>query len=160
MSSSLPTRAYALQGHRLLLSVSATALLQTCSAPVCVNGEDTSFTFVVLNNPIGNQKKIMHTMLGSFIDENGLVSRVYGHLKKGDKVSVYAALDETGEKRTPQEEFIIEEDDPSPELISLSEGSYRCQYIVTDIIGKTYGSACCRYAITEDGQVKIYRNRE
>lgn len=157
VTSSLPTQAYALNGHRLLLSVASTAFLQTCSAPIRVNGEDTRYTFVIVKKPIGDQKKILFTKLGQFIDENGLASRIFGNLKAGDKVIVYSALDETGEMLTYQEEFVVEEDDPSPELIPLEKGKYRCQYIVTDIIGRTYGSAACRYEITEDGRTVIIR---
>jgi hypothetical protein len=160
VSSQLSGEACALEGHLLLLSVDSRRLTQVYSAPVQVNGEDTRYTFVAAKSLLGHLRTILYTMLGSFVDENGLPSREMGHLKKGDKVSVYAALDEAGEKLEAQEEFTISEDIILPEYIPLPEGTYRCQYIVTDIIGRTAGSDYCLFEITEEDGTRNVRPTE
>jgi hypothetical protein len=95
-------------------------------------------------------------MLGNLFDENGLASRNFEHLKIGDRIAVYEALDEAGENLFLQDEFTIEDESIEPERIPLPEGTYRCQYIVTDILDKKTGSDYCIYQITEeDGERKV-----
>ena len=156
VSSHLDGEAYALDSHFLLLSVYPTARTQLYSAPVCVNGEDTVYSFVLAETLFKLRRGIIYTMLGTLFDENGLPSRAFGHLKSGDRIAVYEATDETGEDLALQDEFIIEDESIEPERIPLPEGIYRCQYLVTDIIGRTVGSDYCYYEISEeDGERKI-----
>ena len=160
MSSALSGEAYALDGHLLLLSVSSRMRTQTYSAPVRVNGEDTIYTFVVKKSLFKRYRRVIYAMLGGFFDEDGLPVRAVGHLRSGDKVCVYEAMDESGKNLTAQEAFTIGEDDPRPELIPLPEGKYRCQYLVTDIIGRTAGSDYCLFEITEEGGTRTVKPTE
>ena len=155
--STLPDgKAYALDSHFLLLSVYPSARTQLYSAPVSVNGEDTTYDFVMAESLYKSRRRILYTMLGNLFDENGLVSRNFEHLKIGDRIAVYEALDEAGENLVLQDEFTIEDESIEPERIPLPEGTYRCQYIVTDILGKKTGSDYCIYQITEeDGERKV-----
>ena len=122
---------------------------QVYTAPVCVNGEDTSYSFVMVESLFKRRRRIIYTMLGSLFDENGLPSREVGHLKSGDRVAVYAASDETGKNRILEDEFTIDDEDIEPEKIPLPAGRYRCQYVVTDIIGRKTGSDYCIFEITD-----------
>ena len=149
VSSIVDGEAYALDSHFLFLSVYSMPRAQVYSAPVCVNGEDTSYSFVMVESLFKHRRKIIYTMLGSLFDENGLPSREVGHLKSGDRVAVYSAADETGENLILNDEFTIDDEDMEPEKIPLPEGRYRCQYIVTDIIGRKTGSDYCIFEITE-----------
>ena len=160
MSSALSGEAYALDGHLLLLSVSSRMRTQTYSAPVRVNGEDTIYTFVVKKSLFKRYRRVIYAMLGGFFDEDGLPVRAVGHLRSGDKVCVYEAMDESGKNLTAQEAFTIGEDDPRPELIPLPEGKYRCQYLVTDIIGRTAGSDYCLFEITEEDGTRTVKPTE
>ena len=160
VSSRLDGEAYALDGHFLLLHVSSTRLAKIYSAPVCVNGTATSYTFVLAKSLFGFYQKIIYTMLGTLLDENGLPSRVFEHLKSGDKVSVYSATDESGENLTMQEEFTVEDDEICPEKMPLPEGKYRCQYIVTDIIGQTTLSDYGIFEITEESGERTVQMKE
>ena len=99
-------------------------------------------------------------MLGSLFDENGLPSREVGHLKSGDRIAVYSAADEKGENLILEDEFTIDDEDIEPEKIPLPEGRYRCQYIVTDIIGGTTGSDYCIFEITEGDDGRQVRLKE
>ena len=149
-----PDEAYALDSHPLLLSVSSLPRTQLYSAPVCVNGEDMNYSFMVAQSLFKRRQRIIYTMLGNLFDENGLPSRAVGHLESGDRIAVYSAVDETGDSLIPGEEFTIEDWDIRPEMIPLEEGNYRCQYIVTDITGKTIMSDYCTYEITKKDGVR------
>ena len=149
VSSSVDGEAYALGSHFLLLSVYSMPRTQVYTAPVCVNGEDTSYSFVMVESLFKRRRRIIYTMLGSLFDENGLPSREVGHLKSGDRVAVYAASDETGKNRILEDEFTIDDEDIEPEKIPLPAGRYRCQYVVTDIIGRKTGSDYCIFEITD-----------
>ena len=156
ISSRPDGKAYALDSHFLLLNVYPSARTQLYSAPVRVNGEDTSFGFVMAETLLKHRQGIIYTMLGSLFDENGLPSRVIGHLKPGDRIAVYEASDEAGGDLILQDEFTIRNPFIEPERIPLPKGTYRCQYIVTDITGKTISSNFCIYQITEeDGRRKV-----
>ena len=153
----VPTgKVYALDSHPLLVSVYSSARAQIYSAPVCVNGEDTYYSFVAAESPLESRERILYTMLGTLFDENGLPSRAVEQLKNGDRVKVYSAADEAGEILFPGEEFTIEEDNIMPGWVSLPEGKYRCQYIVSDIIGRKVGSDYCIFEIEEkDGESTV-----
>ena len=149
-------KAYALDSHYLLLSVYPSAWTQLYEAPVRVNGADTTYSFVMADSFFKSRRRILYTRLGGIFDENGLASRSFERLKTGDRVSVYAAVDETGENLVPREEFTIGNEFIEPMRIPLPEGTYRSQYIVTDILGKMTASDYCIYQITEeDGEQKI-----
>jgi hypothetical protein len=62
----------------------------------------------------------------------------------------YAAADEKGKKLTGHEKFMIGEDGGDLGEVPLRPGRYRCQYIVTDIIGRTFESDYAIYEITEN----------
>ena len=160
ISSALSGEAFALDGHFLLLSVSSKLLTQTYSAPVRVNGRDTTYTFVMKKSLFRRDRRIIYSMLGDLVDENGLTSREFRHLRSGDRVCVYAAADETGTNLTAQEEFTIGTGDFYPVSIPLPEGKYRCQYIVTDIIGREAGSDYCMFEITQEDGTRVVRPTE
>ena len=51
--------------------------------------------------------------------------------------------------RILEDEFTIDDEDIEPEKIPLPAGRYRCQYVVTDIIGRKTGSDYCIFEITD-----------
>ena len=138
----------ALDGHLLFSSVSSRLRLAVYSAPVMVNGEDTWYT-CVLSRRFG-RKKLLYTTLGNGTDELGLPERNVRKLRPGDIVMTYAAADEKGKKLTGHEKFMIGEDGGDLGEVPLRPGRYRCQYIVTDIIGRTFESDYAIYEITEN----------
>lgn len=158
LNSTFDGHVTALDGHPLLLSVTPRLSMITYSAPICVNGEDTSYTFVCVKWR-GKQKKLF-TLLGNGTDETGLVSREIRKLKEGDIVSTYSALDENGEHLVEGEEFVIGEDGGELELIPLPEGRYRYQFIATDIIGNSVGSDYCIFEITQEDGVRHAQMKE
>ena len=140
--------AVALDGHVLMMTVVPRKLTSTYSAPVCVNGEDTWYTFV--RSKEGGKRTLVSTTLGSGSDEYGLPTRNVRQLEPGDRVSVYAASDEYGKILNKQEEFIIGEDCGTLSYVPLPAGRYRYQFVVTDIIGNRYRSDYCFFDIKEE----------
>ena len=148
VNSTFDGTAAALNGYVLLMSVVSRIDMATYSAPVCVNGEDTWYSFV--RSKRNGVHSLVSTTLGSGSDENGLPTRDIRQLMPGDRVSVYAAIDEEGKELVPQEEFIIGEEGPVLAKVPLPVGRYRYQFIATDIIGNTVGSDYCIFEITEE----------
>ena len=148
VNSTFDGTAAALNGYVLLMSVVSRIDMATYSAPVCVNGEDTWYSFV--RSKRNGVHSLVSTTLGSGSDENGLPTRDIRQLMPGDRVSVYAAIDEEGKELVPQEEFIIGEEGPVLAKVPLPAGRYRYQFIATDIIGNTVGSDYCIFEITEE----------
>jgi hypothetical protein len=59
-----------------------------------------------------------------------------------------------------KEEFSAEVDEICPEKMPLPEGKYRCQYIVTDIIGQTTLYDYGIFEITEESGERTVRMKE
>lgn len=127
------------------------------TAPICVNGEDTWYTFV------RSKKDGVHSLVSVTLwngqDEQGLPTRDVRQLQPGDRVNTYTSFDEKGEYRHKQEEFVIGEDGGTLSYVPLPAGIYRYQFIVTDIIGNTYGSDYCYFEIREEGEKRIVQIR-
>lgn len=153
--STFDGEAYTLDGHLLMLSVKPRELLAVYSAPVKVNGENTFYSFVYPTK-LKISDSHLYTMLGNGTDELGLAQRQTRRLESGDEVVTYASLDETGTNLTEKDSFTVGEDGGELGKVPLPAGKYRYQFIVTDIIGRSFGSDYCIYEITEeDGNRKV-----
>jgi len=138
----------ALDGHLLMLTVVPRRLVSTYTAPVCVNGENTWYTFV--RSKKGGERTLLSVTLGTGLDEMGLPTRNIRELQPGDRVCAYAAYDENGKHLRKQEEFVIGEDGGTLSYVPLPPGRYRYQFIVTDIVGRKYGSDYSFFDIREE----------
>ena len=145
--------AVALDGHILMMTVVPRMTTATYSAPVCVNGEDTWYTFV--RSKKGGKRKLLYAMLGNGSDEYGLPTRDVRKLRPGDCVSAYWSFDEKGMILQKKEEFTIGEDGGTLSYEPLPPGRYQYQFIVTDIIGNTYGSDYAVFEIREEGERSV-----
>ena len=138
----------ALDGHLLMLTVVPRRVTSTYTAPVCVNGEDTWYTFV--RSKKDGVHTLVSTAIGNVLDEQGLPTRDARQLKPGDRVCTYRSYDEEGVYLSKQEEFVIGEDGGTLSYVPLPAGRYRYQFVVTDIIGNTYGSDYAFFEIEEE----------
>ena len=139
----------ALDGHLLMTHVNPGHRKITYTSPVCVNGEDTVYSFV--RKKLFGKYILLSSSLGSSVDENGLPTRNTRNLQKGDRINVYSALDTEGKSLKKGEEFVIEDDNIKPESIPLPYGDYRYKLVATDILGNEYESKYCYYRIDENG---------
>ena len=142
--------AVALDGHILMLTVVPRKVTATYSAPVCVNGEDTWYTFV--RSKKDGKRSLLSVTLGNGSDEYGLPTRDVRQLQPGDRVSAYWSFDEAGKMLQKKEEFIIGEDGGTLSYEHLPAGRYQYQFIVTDIIGNKYGSDYAFFEIDDTGE--------
>ena len=85
----------ALDGHLLMLTVIPRRITSTYTAPICVNGEDTWYTFV--RSKKDGVHSLVSVTLGNGQDEQGLPTRDVRQLQPGDRVSTYTSYDEKGE---------------------------------------------------------------
>ena len=94
-------------------------------------------------------------MLGNGSDEYGLPTRDVRKLRPGDCVSAYWSFDEKGMILQKKDEFTIGEDGGTLSYEPLPPGRYQYQFIVTDIIGNTYGSDYAVFEIREEGERSV-----
>lgn len=154
----------ALDSHRLFnTSISENYEFDTFSAPVVVNGEQTSLRFAYMKITDANRPEPYYRITGlwSGYDENGLPVNDMESLKEGDRVQVVTdAVTVNGRTtETLSEEFVIGEDGGSITEIPLDDGEYQYVFVATDIFGNTYTSDMATFELS-GGSAKAIKVEE
>ncbi len=125
------------------------------TSPVRVNGKDTNLR--ILHNY--EKDKIAITGLWGGIDENGMASKITGHLKKGDRIvplyNAYA-LESDDEYEYYGEEYVFD-GIPQINYELLEDGIYFYGFEIDDIFGDYYTSDFVTFEVDGD-EVYFYED--
>ena len=153
-----------LDSHRLFnTSISENYEFDTFSAPVVVNGEQTSlrFAYMKITDAYRPEPYYRITGLWSGYDENGLPSNDFVPLQPGDRVQVVTGVVLDGDNPTEilGDEFVIGGDGGSITEIPLDNGEYQFVFVATDIFGNTYTSDMATFELS-DGKATLTKVEE
>lgn len=154
----------ALGSHRLFnTSISENYEFDTFSAPVVVNGEQTSlrFAYMKITDAYHTEPYYRITGLWSGYDENGLPNNDFVPLQPGDRVQVATDVILKNGKSTEilGEEFVIGGDGGSISEIPLDDGEYQYVFVATDIFGNSFFSDMATFELS-DGKATLTKVEE
>ena len=114
------------------------------------NGEETLYNFTSLYD-LESEPTSSAGYVGSQYDENGLVNRLYGRLRRGDVVTILS-----NDPEAEETEFTVETRNLKPEFQMLEPGLYRMLFTAVSLDGSGIDSDYAVFEVTEDGAQAVY----